>query len=401
MKTQIKSSYTWIALGILMIMLYFGWYQFSSAVSEAEMYAEGLNYIEYLNSSTQRVVKLEMAGTPNEELVYHLKNVMEELEPSDIYQESIFSNEEEIDVLIQEVKEDWLAIDEEIINVRNGEDTEKLLFASERLYNTTTELALLTTDKFTEVSAEITRIQFALMILITLISLIIFRHLYMSFLALRHTKEMTERMFIDVSTGLYNRSKCQEMLRDTHTPANSKSRIMIIVDLNDLKITNDKLGHQVGDELISSFATILRKATKIHEFDIFVGRYGGDEFMIYYRSAEEMDAKLYLEEVNYLIEQFNEHERKFQISYAAGYAVFSKEQDTLTMQDLFNVADEAMYENKVKMKAARQASNERGAGKTSNERGIDTTSKDQEIDTTSKNQGMDGLSNGGDIDGAE
>lgn len=401
MKTQIKSSYTWIALGVLMILLYFGWYQFSSAVGESEMYAEGLNYIEYLNSSTQRVVKLEMAGTPNEELVYHLENVIEELEPSDIYRESIFHNVEEIDVLIEEVKEDWLAIDEEIINVRNGEDTEKLLFASERLYNTTTELALLTTDKFTEVSALITKIQFVLMILITWISVIIFRHLYISFLALRHTKALTERMFIDVSTGLYNRSKCQEMLRDTNTPANSKSRIMIIVDLNDLKVTNDKLGHQVGDELISSFATILRDATKIHDFDLFVGRYGGDEFMIYYRSAEEMDAKLYLEEVNYLIEQFNEHEKKFQISYAAGYAIFTKDQDALTMQDLFNVADEAMYENKVKMKAARQASGGHSADKVSNEHDADKASNGHGADKVSNEHGTDKASNGGGIDEAE
>lgn len=353
MESKRKASYTWIALGILMVLLYFAWYQFSNAISEAEMYAEGLNYVEYLNSSTQRVVKLEMAGSPNDELVYHLDNIIEELEPADIYDVGLLKQVEEIDILLEDVKDDWLAISEEIENVRNGEDDERLLFASERHYNTTTELSIVTTEKFTEASRRIINIQIYIMILIAVISFIIFRHLYQAFLAVRHTKELSERMFIDVSTGLYNRSKCQEMLRDTHTPANHKSRIMIILDLNDLKITNDRLGHQIGDELISSFAGVLRQATEIHEFDIFVGRYGGDEFMVYYHSAEEMDAKLYLEEVNYLIEAFNEKEKKFQISYAAGYAVFSKVQDTLTMQDLFNAADEAMYENKVKMKAAR------------------------------------------------
>ncbi len=358
MKVKIKQSYTWLALGILMIILYVACYLFTTAINEAEAYAEGLNYVEYLNSSTQRVVKLELLGTPNEELVYHLNNVIEELEPEDIYDESTFHQEEEINVLIEEVKENWDAIAEEITNVREGGSTDVLLFASERLYNTTTELALLTTDKFTEMSGTIASIQIVLMVLIGIISVIIFRHLYMSFLALKHSRELTERMFIDVSTGLYNRSKCQEMLRDAHTPANHKSRIMIIMDLNDLKITNDRLGHQVGDELISSFASILRDASDIHEYDIFIGRYGGDEFMVYYHSAEEMDAKLYLEEVNFLIENFNVHEKKFQISYAAGYAVFSKEKDTLTMQDLFNVADEAMYANKVAMKAAKRAREE-------------------------------------------
>lgn len=354
MKVKLRQSYTWLALGILMIILYFGWYQFSTAVSQAEMYAEGLSYVEYLNSSTQRVVKLELLGTPNEELVYHLENIMGELEASDIYEASYFLQVDEIDLLVEEVKEDWDAVNEEIINYRNGSDSDKLLFASERHYNTTTELSITTTDKFTEVSARITTIQFFLMIIIGAISIIIFRHLYRSFLALKHSKELTERMFIDVSTGLYNRSKCQEMLKNTPTPANHKSRIMIIMDLNDLKITNDVLGHQVGDELISSFASILRQAKEVHDFEIFVGRYGGDEFMVYYHSAEEMDAKLYLEEVNYLIEKFNLQEKKFQISYAAGYAVFTKDKDASTMQELFNEADEAMYENKVKMKMERR-----------------------------------------------
>ncbi|MFI3172998.1 MAG: GGDEF domain-containing protein [Eubacteriales bacterium] len=355
MQEKVKQSYTWFALAILMVILYLGWYQFADAIAEANMYAEGLNYIEYLNSSTQRVVKLELNGTPNEELVYHLNNIIDELEPSDIYEETIFRKVEEIDELVADMKEDWNAIHEEIDNVRNGEDIEKLLFASERHYNTTTELTIITTEKFTEVSSKIIGVQIFLMILIGMISIIIFRHLYSTFLAFKHAKELTERMFIDVSTGLYNRSKCQEMLKDTNTPANHKARIMIIMDLNDLKITNDRLGHQVGDELISSFASILSKASEIHNYKIFVGRYGGDEFMVYYQSADEMEAKLYLEEVNYLIEGFNANEKKFQISYAAGYAVFPKEKDTLTMQDLFNAADEAMYENKVEMKAKKRA----------------------------------------------
>lgn len=352
MKRKIKNSYTWFALGILMVILYFIWYQFSSAILEAEMYAEGLNYVEYLNSSTQRVVKLEMAGTPNEELVYHLENMIEELESDDIYDET--GHVEEIDRLILEVKDDWDAICEEIDSVRAGATTERLLFASERHYNTATELAITTTEKFSEVSNRIIQIQISIMVLIGLISMIIFRHLYGTFLELKHSRELSERMFIDVSTGLYNRSKCQEMLKDTQTPANYKARIMVILDLNDLKITNDTLGHQIGDELIGNFASILRKATEIHEYKLFVGRYGGDEFMVYYSSADEIEVQLYLEEIKYLTEVFNKKEKKFQISYAAGYAVFTKEQNELTMQDLFNAADAAMYKNKVKIKQARQ-----------------------------------------------
>ncbi len=355
MNVKVRQSHTWLALGILMILLYIGCFWNSNVVNQSEAYADGLIYIEYLNSSMQRVVKLEMIGSPNEELVYHLDNIIEELEVSDICGDLMFDNEEKIALMVEEIHADWAEIQEEIIIVREGGDTDALLFASERLYYTTTELALTMTDNFTQISGQIIGVQILLMVLVGMISLIIFRHLYMSFLAIKHARELTERMFIDVSTGLYNRSKCQEMLKDTLTPATSKSRIMVVVDLNDLKITNDKLGHQVGDELIASFASILRKAIEIHEFDVFAGRYGGDEFMIYYQSAEEMDVKLYLEELKFLVDKFNNKESRFQISYAVGYAIFGKGEDALTLKDLFNKADEAMYTNKIQMKAARKA----------------------------------------------
>ncbi len=355
MKIVIKPSYTWIALSILIIFLYGGWYQFSRSIDNAQSYAEGLIYIEHLNSSTQRAVKLEMIGTPNEELLYHLEGIINQLVPSDIYRRTLISQVPEIDDLIIEAKADWESVCQEITQVREGEDYDQLLFASERLYNTSNELTLITTEKFVETSRHIEYIQVYLMILIGLISAIIFRHLRISYLEIKRSKELNEKMFIDTSTGLYNRSKCQEMLKDSNTPANHKSRIMIMMDLNDLKITNDQLGHQVGDELISSFANILNKAKKIHSFDVFLGRYGGDEFMAFYQSAEENDVRLYLEEVKFLADQFNKDETRFQISYAAGYAIFTHEDDGKTMRDLFDAADEKMYQNKVAMKAAKKA----------------------------------------------
>ena len=60
--------------------------------------------------------------------------------------------------------------------------------------------------------------------------------------------------------------------------------------MNDLKVVNDSLGHLAGDTLIMNFAHIIR--TSIPE-KYFVGRYGGDEFIIIYAgaSAEQVYAK--------------------------------------------------------------------------------------------------------------
>ena len=52
---------------------------------------------------------------------------------------------------------------------------------------------------------------------------------------------------------------------------------MLFIDLDDLKTTNDTLGHEAGDDLLNAAATRLRQA--VGSMDV-VGRHGGDEFVL-------------------------------------------------------------------------------------------------------------------------
>jgi diguanylate cyclase (GGDEF)-like protein len=52
---------------------------------------------------------------------------------------------------------------------------------------------------------------------------------------------------------------------------------VLFIDLDDLKSTNDTLGHEAGDELLNAAATRLRQA--VGPVDV-VGRLGGDEFVL-------------------------------------------------------------------------------------------------------------------------
>lgn len=158
-------------------------------------------------------------------------------------------------------------------------------------------------------------------------------------------------MFIDLSTGLYNRSKCQEILKNPVTPNNSKERAVVIFDLNDLKKTNDSLGHRAGDQLISYFAEQVKKATKIFPYETFVGRYGGDEFMAFFDSVDVEDVESYIQEVDFLLNNFNETQNKpYKLSCAAGYSITTPETQSYTMRELFDRADANMYQNKLAMK---------------------------------------------------
>lgn len=82
----------------------------------------------------------------------------------------------------------------------------------------------------------------------------------------------------DALTGLYNRRyfevHLQKMLQNTH--AQKKSMGLIYMDIDHFKNINDSYGHNVGDEILKTFAQRIKDS--LRSFDL-VARLGGEEFI--------------------------------------------------------------------------------------------------------------------------
>ena len=92
-------------------------------------------------------------------------------------------------------------------------------------------------------------------------------------------KQEKENLLIDLSnkdalTGLLNRTAWNKKLEEINSKA-EKIRV-VFSDLNNLKRTNDVLGHAAGDELINKFTNVLKSVF----LDDEVYRIGGDEFVV-------------------------------------------------------------------------------------------------------------------------
>lgn len=85
---------------------------------------------------------------------------------------------------------------------------------------------------------------------------------------------------LDPLTGLANRRRFEEHLNAKIHAGNHFC--LILIDIDDFKTVNDRLGHLAGDEVLKSFAGKLRR--QFPSADL-IARWGGDEFAVIINSS--------------------------------------------------------------------------------------------------------------------
>lgn len=88
---------------------------------------------------------------------------------------------------------------------------------------------------------------------------------------------MAEVNRIDHLTKALNRKAIMSELENLVLSKNCQKFVMLIFDIDKFKSINDTLGHPVGDECLKSLAKIAMESIRDEDF---LGRYGGDEFII-------------------------------------------------------------------------------------------------------------------------
>ncbi len=100
-------------------------------------------------------------------------------------------------------------------------------------------------------------------------------------------QEKTQNLFLlaaaetDSLTGIANRLKMNAVVDELFEMANKEQKHLGVemMDVDYFKEVNDTYGHSKGDELLVSLANVLKNIT---DNKIFVARYGGDEFVVFY-----------------------------------------------------------------------------------------------------------------------
>lgn len=167
--------------------------------------------------------------------------------------------------------------------------------------------------------------------------------------------ELYHRATHDTLTGLANRALFYDRLRQCLALAARKSTGVgvLMIDMDGLKAINDIHGHGAGDAALCEFA---RRANRsVRETDT-VARLGGDEFGVvlpYIQHRADMDATIRRMNDN-LGPLFNFRDCPLRLEASLGCAMFPE--DAKEMDNLIEIADRLMYDNKQAKKKNRNPS---------------------------------------------
>ncbi|HWR08537.1 GGDEF domain-containing protein [Sporomusa sp.] len=153
-------------------------------------------------------------------------------------------------------------------------------------------------------------------------------------------QELRSFSYYDAMAGIYNRNAFVQ--RNQSLEGQAENVAVLVCDIDGLKLINDTLGHNTGDELIRTTADILNKYCSPTRT---VYRMGGDEFLILLTQVKSnADMTEFVERLRQEITQHNQTALSLPLSLSMGLAGPEDAQPTLT--DLIKLADSRMYQEK-------------------------------------------------------
>ena len=324
-----------IAQGILLIVLITLTIFMMSDVKKIQGNARVINYAGIIRGATQREIKLEISGNENDVLIKYLDDIFYGLTNGGGKYQLTTLNDQHYQKKLTELHTSWLSLKDEISLVREkGYQQTNIIKMSEEYFYLADETVTAAEDYSQKCATRLDQIEKALIFVIAL---------------MKKNRELNKKAYIDLHTGLPNRSRVEELI--AHYDHFDEPTAIIVFDLNDLKVVNDSLGHLAGDTLIMNFAHIIR--TSIPE-KYFVGRYGGDEFIALLNDVTQQDVEDIILQVQNEARCYNEFSKQIFIDFAFGYALSTHSRET-NLKLLLNQADKNMYECKARMKAKKKS----------------------------------------------
>jgi len=152
-----------------------------------------------------------------------------------------------------------------------------------------------------------------------------------------------EASYVDMLSGLFNRQYLGNLLLMYSKRKDTASLTAgIMLDIDSFKSINDRFGHSVGDDAISTVGKMLHKA--VGEKGV-ICRYGGDEFIILMDVNSQEEIIDMIDVIKTQEIALNESGKKpYNINFSIGYGTYDSKRESI--DDFLKKIDTSMYEEK-------------------------------------------------------
>jgi diguanylate cyclase (GGDEF)-like protein len=146
----------------------------------------------------------------------------------------------------------------------------------------------------------------------------------------------------DALTKLPNRQNfCNVVKKHLESTKHQETHsCLAMLDLDGFKRINDTYGHRTGDEVLQRFAAFLRNHL---DPKIFIGRYGGDEFVLLFPETHEEEAETQLQGARNQMDD-EPFFKMYELSFTFGITSLTHDSDD--EMDVLDVADKIMMKRK-------------------------------------------------------
>lgn len=164
------------------------------------------------------------------------------------------------------------------------------------------------------------------------------------FINVQEKKDLELQLRTDCLTSCLNKSAFEKLVEEELCSNDGKHEYaMIIIDLDNFKVINDNLGHPFGDAVLKEAGHTLNQIFCAGEY---LGRIGGDEFMIFMRCEDNM--QVLERRAEQVVEAFTKDyqgtTRTYHTTVSMGIAICPK--DGTDFDTLYKHADMALYHMK-------------------------------------------------------
>ena len=332
-----------IAMMVLTTILIVLFFMIMSMVGKIQGTARVINYAGLVRGGTQLMVKLEISGEPQDERYSEISGYIEGLRYGSKELNFIRLEDKNFQNKMDELEHYFDELRSELLLAReNGYENTEIIRKSDQFFQICDEAVGYAEVYSQKKATALDYLEKVVFVDILGLILIIGAELVRAVRFAAQNRILQKKVYLDEATGLPNKNKCEEILNDLRMIGEEEQIALCVFDLNNLRIINNDMGHDKGDEYIRSFAVLLREAVP-QEF--FAGRDGGDEFIVVLKGMDHGGVRERLQKIKDHVADYSRRNPQLPISYAAGYAL-SSDFDGCTMRELFCFADKNMYIDK-------------------------------------------------------